>query len=188
MKHICVSPLVIPILFFCISCGETKILFHPDSEDWFKNGNAEWQNISEEIIGSANGGSGFIMTKDAYKDFILELEFYPDKTINSGVFIRCKNYELAYVDCYEINIWDEHPNQKSRTGAIVSRATPLAHVNTLNKWNTYIIKNQNNHLQVWVNGILTADLENDELSEGYIGLQAAETGTIKFRNVKIKVL
>jgi len=64
----------------------------------------------------------------------------------------------------------------------------LAHVNTLNKWNTYKIKTQNNHLQVLVNSILTADLENDNLSEGYIGLQAAEMGTIKFRNVKIKVL
>lgn len=188
MKHIRVSPLVILVLFFCISCGDAKILFHPDNEDWFENGDAKWLNISEEIVGSINGGSGYVMTKDVYKDFILELEFYPDKTINSGVFIRCKNFELSHDDCYEINIWDEHPNQKNRTGAIVSRTTPLAHVNTLNKWNMYKIKMQNNHLQVWVNGILISDLENDELSEGYIGLQSAETGTIKFRNVKIKVL
>lgn len=188
MKHIRISTLVILVIFFCTSCGGAKILFHPDNEDWFEKGDAKWLNTSEEIVGSANGGSGFIMTKDAYKDFILELEFYPDKTINSGVFVRCKNYEIAYNDCYEVNIWDEHPNQKSRTGAIVSRAIPLVYVNTLNKWNTYKIKIKNNHLQVWVNSILTADLENDELSEGYIGLQAAETGTIKFRNVKIKVL
>jgi len=67
-------------------------------------------NIYEELIVSTNGGSGFIMTKDVYKDFILELEFHLDKTINSGVFICCKNYELSHDDCYEINIWDENPN------------------------------------------------------------------------------
>ena len=42
--------------------------------------------------------------------------------------------------------------------------------------------------QVWVNGILTADIRDEVLIEGYIGLQAMGTGEIRFRNVKIKTL
>ncbi len=123
-----------------ISCDRSKTLFQPNGTNWLQKGDAEWKITDKEIIGSLVRGTGFIMTKDTYEDFELELEFNPDETINSGIFIRCKDYALSYTDCYEINIWDQHPEQKDRTGAIVSRATPLAQVQTLNKWNTYRIR------------------------------------------------
>jgi hypothetical protein len=168
--------------------SDQLLLFQEQGTSWFEGGEARWDFENNELTGTASGASGFVMTKESYRNFELELEFYPDSTINSGVFVRCSKEEISNVDCYEMNIWDLHPDQKSRTGSVVTRAVPEAHVETLDKWNTYRILCSDDHIQTWVNGVLTIDLENQDLSEGYIALQAAEKGAIKFRNVRLKLL
>ena len=188
LKTIRFHLVAILVLVLNISCLNSKVLFQENSKDWFIKGDANWNFSNNELIGKIKNGAGFIMTQQTYKDFILELEFKPDSTINSGIFIRCKNNNINPTDCYEVNIWDLHPNQEYRTGAIVMKSIPLAMVQTIDKWNTYKIKNETDHIQVWVNGILTADIRDTVLTEGYIGLQATGTGEIRFRNVKIKTL
>lgn len=170
------------------SSPELEILFEENETDWFKEGDADWRFTNNELIGRLDSGTGFVLTKKTYTNFELTVEFNPDSTINSGVFVRCKNKEISNTDCYEINIWDLHPNQENRTGAVVARAKPLAHVETLNKWNTYKVKCEKGHLQAWVNDVLTVDIQNEELTEGYVGLQAAGTGEVRFRNVSLIVL
>lgn len=178
---------VMILLIFMVSCFETaqewNVLFSEDGDDWVANGDAEWKFVNGELVGSLDNGAGFVMTKNSYANFILELEFKPDSTINSGIFIRCKENAISNVDCYEINIWDLHPNQDSRTGAVVTRAKPLKKIETLNKWNTYKIKNYKDHLQVWINDVKLIDIKDNDLTEGPIALQAAESGKILFRNV-----
>ncbi len=188
LKKIKFHLLVILVLLLNISCLNSQSLFQENIKDWFIKGDANWNFSNKELIGKIKNGAGFVMTEQKYKDFILELEFKPDSTINSGIFIRCKNNDISPTDCYEVNIWDLHPNQDYRTGAIVMKSIPLAMVQTIEKWNTYKIKNEKDHIQVWVNGILTADIRDKVLTEGYIGLQATGTGEIRFRNVKIKTL
>lgn len=188
LKTIRFHLVAILVLVSNISCLNSKVLFQENSKDWFIKGDANWNFSNNELIGKIKNGAGFIMTQQTYKDFILELEFKPDSTINSGIFIRCKNNNINPTDCYEVNIWDLHPNQEYRTGAIVMKSIPLAMVQTIDKWNTYKIKNETDHIQVWVNGILTANIRDTVLTEGYIGLQATGTGEIRFRNVKIKTL
>ncbi|MEX0361194.1 MAG: DUF1080 domain-containing protein, partial [Allomuricauda sp.] len=178
--------IIVSVLLF--SCNHKEHLFKENVNDWFEKGDASWSFEDGELIGICEEGSGFVMTKNSYKDFSLELEFHPDSTINSGVFLRCKEHNIDAADCHEINIWDLHPNQDFRTGAVVTKAVPLAKVTTLNQWNTYKIKNQGDHLQVWVNDTLTADLRDEILTEGFIGLQAAGKGKIKFRNVTVETL
>jgi hypothetical protein len=180
--------LVIPVLFLNVMCLNAQALFQENTQNWLIKGDANWKFHNNELIGNIINGSGFVMTQQTYKDFVLEMEFKPDSTINSGIFIRCKNFDISATDCYEVNIWDLHPNQDYRTGAIVMKSIPLAIVETIDKWNTYKIKNEKDHIQVWVNGILTADIKDEVLIEGYIGLQAMGTGEIRFRNVKIKTL
>jgi len=176
------------LIFNACGLGESAEtdIFVKDSNDWFQKGRASWKFDGDQLVGTSLGGSGFIMTNKKYQSFTLSLEFYPDTGINSGIFVRCKNKEISNKDCYEMNIWDYHPDQESRTGSIVTRAKPLVNVQTLGKWNSYKITCESNHIRTWINGKLTADIYNDDLSEGYIALQAAETGRIKFRNVKIK--
>jgi hypothetical protein len=133
--------LLIFIAFFtAISCQNSEILFEENGTDWIEEGDANWNFSNNELIGEVSDEVGFIMTQNTYKDFVLELEFKPDSTINSGIFIRCKNFEISAEDCYEVNIWDLHPNQDFRTGAIVAKFKPLAIVETIDKWNTYKIK------------------------------------------------
>ncbi len=183
---------LVGLLLISISCqqgiGSWDAIFIEDSNEWFQEGSASWKFVGDQLIGTSLGGSGFVMTNKKYRSFTLSLEFYPDKGINSGIFVRCKNKEISNKDCYEMNIWDYHPDQESRTGSIVTRAKPLVNVETLVKWNSYKITCEGNHIRTWINGKLTADIYDDDLSEGYIALQAAEHGRIKFKNVKIKEL
>ncbi len=174
------------VLFIIISCNQSQTLFQENPKDWDAYGDANWNFSNNELIGKITDGAGFVMTRQSYKDFILEVEFKPDSTINSGVFIRCKDKDVNPSDCYELNIWDLHPDQDNRTGAIVTRTIPLAYVETINKWNTFRIKAEKDHIQVWINDTLTADTRDEGLFDGYIGLQAKGTGEIRFRNFGIK--
>ncbi len=172
-------------LLSAVACTDSNFLFQENSNSWETFGNAQWNFSKDVLIGKSKDGSGFVMTKKTYKDFVLELEFKPDSTINSGVFIRCSKKELSATDCHEINIWDLHPNQENRTGAIVAKSVPLNHVTTLNKWNTYKIKAEKDSIQVWVNNILMADSKYEYPIEGFIGLQAMGTGEILFRSIRL---
>ncbi|MFS4449506.1 DUF1080 domain-containing protein [Maribacter sp. 2307UL18-2] len=181
--------ILLPFLMaLCSAQTEAEPIFQENGTDYTVEGEATWRFANDELIGSLSEGAGFVMTKASYSDFMLELEFKPDSTINSGVFIRCQKRELSFEDCYEINIWDLHPKQEFRTGAVVSRFSPLKKIKTLNKWNRYRIKNEKDHLQAWINDILVVDLRDADLKNGPIALQAAEKGEIKFRNVKITKL
>jgi len=179
---------ILLLLFIGISCQNSHVLFEENKKNWVIEGDAEWNFINGELTGIIKSGSGFIMTTQSYKDFVLELEFKPDSTINSGVFIRCSSMDIDAISCYELNIWDLHPNQDFRTGAIVTRSVPLKKVETRNNWNQYKIKIKDDHILVWINGILTADMRDKTLIKGYIGLQAAGSGKISFRNIRINNL
>lgn len=189
LKKSGVPLLVITTLFLTTSCTNNQTLFAENGDDWGAYGDAKWEYANGELVGTVNEGEGFVMTQQKYSDFVLELEFKPDDTVNSGVFLRCTDSDdISEVDCHEINISDLHANQDFRTGSIVKKAVPLVKVDTNNKWNTYKIKAEKNRIEVWVNDVLTADLTDDSLIEGYIALQAKDTGEIRFRNVKLQPL
>ncbi len=179
---------VVVILLIGVSCKNTETLFQESKNNWITIGEASWVINNDEIAGKVKDDAGFITSKNQFRNFILELEFKPDSTINSGVFVRCENDPIGASNCYEINIWDSNPNHDYRTGGVVNTFATLSQIETIGKWNTYKIKCENNHLQAWVNGILTADFKDDKHIEGYVGLQAQGSGEIKFRNVKIREL
>lgn len=178
-------------LVLCItlfSCNQSKETLNTDFEGWEIFGGADWNLNNGVLLGTVSDTVGFVMSKAQYKDFVLELDFKPDSRINSGIYIRCQNKEISFTDCYEINIWDLHPNQDFRTGSVVNRAPPLAFVETNDQWNTYKIHIKGDHIEAWINGVKTVDLTDDSLITGYIALQAMGTGEVSFRKVKIQAL
>ena len=179
------------LLSLLLSCKATDVAIPTTSlsdylRGWEIIGTADWELDKGVLTGS--DGEGYFVTTQAYDDVILEAEFHPDATINSGIFIRCPEGEQSATGCYEINIWDNHVNQEYRTGSIVTHGKPLKHINSVGKWNQYKIKAKGNRIQVWLNGKKTADLRDTKTSGGYIALQVNGQGIIKFRNVKIRAI
>ena len=188
LKKIVVQFVIITASFFAGSLANAQALFQQSSRDWDQFGDAKWEFSNNELVGTISKGAGFAMTQQTFSDFILTLEFKPDSTINSGIYIRCGKKVINTTDCYEVNIWDSNPNQNYRTGALVTKSNALAVVETRNQWNTLKIKFERDHIQVWVNNTLTTDTRDTMLSEGYIGLQALGNGEIRFRNINIESL
>lgn len=176
-------------LFACasVNAAEPQALFDGQSLDgWVAFGDIDWRVEEGAIVGEGSG-DGFITTKRLYGDYSLTVEFWVDATTNSGVFLRCQDRRYIHPDtCLELNIWDEHPKQVARTGAIVFRAMPpLAQVQTVGKWNTYEVRVQGSDVEVRVNGELTAELDDADPTAGFIALQHWEVGTVKFRKVEL---
>ena len=176
------------LILWSSGCRNTGGYLTVAAINWKEGGDASWQFENGGIIGRADGGTGWLMSEQVFSDYQLTLEFYPDSTINSGIFIRCADENLSMVTCYEINIWDHHPDQQNRTGAIVSRTQPLNHVETIGKWNTYRILARGGHIEAWINDIKVVDHKDETLPAGHIALQAAGTGEIRFRKVKYSEL
>ena len=161
----------------------------PNLDSWSQTGDANWISTAGITKSTNQSGTGFLVSTKQYDDFELTVEFKPDATVNSGVLVRCQEPEdIALSNCYEINIWDQHPNQDYRTGAIVIHSIPpFVHLNSVGKWNQYRIIASGDKLSVWLNEELTAGMTTAEFSRGHIALQSAG-GKVQFRNLSIKTI
>ena len=152
-------------------------------------GGANWSFTDGEARASSGTAMGFLVSRDAYRDFELELEVHVGDPHNSGVFIRCPDRtKIAATSCYDINIYDKRPDQSGRTGAVPGFFTPpLAHVDAAGRWNTVSIIAKGARLTVAINGVTTVDGEGPLVNAGVIALQWGE-GDVRFRNVRVKQL
>jgi 3-keto-disaccharide hydrolase len=149
-------------------------------------GNADWK--VEDGTLAATKGTGFLVTPKAYGNFELKAEFWADKAVNSGIFLRCAEGAPSATACYEVNIFDTHAEWP--TGSINNVKTVLPEKpNTTEKWNTFEITAEGNRLVLKLNGKTTVDARDDRRANGTIALQeggANASGLIRFRNVKIR--
>ena len=168
-------------------------------ENFDRVGDANWRAEGAAIVAD-RGKSGFLVSKSAYKDFELRVEFWAESDTNSGVFIRCNNREkIDSKNCYEVNIWDNRPDPKYGTGAIVDvAAVPVPLMNRAGgRWNTYEITAKGQHMTVRLNGVKTVEVDETKINHaaGAFGLQyavggekGAQGGPIKWRKVQIRPL
>ena len=156
-----------------------------DFRDWTSVGSAIWEFKNNELIGRE--GDGFLVSNSTYREFELSVDFWISEDTNSGIFILCQDRaSINPESCYELNIWDNHPNQEARTGSIVGRVMPpLAEVTTEGRWNTYQVIIRDSTITVKVNDILTAKLKEKNLQAGFVALQKWGSGQVRFRNLKI---
>ncbi len=169
--------------------GSDEPLTDANLKGWTVVGDSVWQVAGNTVMVKHADTTTFLRTNKAYQNFHLKLEFWVDDQTNSGVFFRCaETKEISPFNCYEANIWDNHPNQAFRTGALVMIAEPIAQVDTLEKWNSYDIIAKGQQITLKVNGEVTSRVQTDKFSAGAIALQYAGTGVIKFRNLSIREL
>jgi hypothetical protein len=162
---------------------------NPSLDDWDVLGENRWVIADDGAVeATGEGPASFLVTKPDYTDFELQVEFWADEPANSGVFLRCSSRETINQDnAYEVNIFDQRPDQTYATGAVVGVAPPSQQMLAANQWNTFDIHIQGGHIMVNMNGTDTVDIEHDGWDSGPIGLQHG-AGTIRFRSVRIRPL
>lgn len=145
--------------------------------------------VSDGAILLQSGEDGYLVSQSSYGSYDLSIEFWADRQVNSGVFVHCGNpQDISPVSCYEINIWDEHPRQEYRTGAIVTHVRPRVRLDTVGQWNRYDISVGQDAIVVLLNGVEVSRLEKPEKSQGYLAFQRQNGGEVRFRNITLKPL
>ena len=171
-------------------------------EGWEKHsGTAEYRVENGAIIGKTVAGTGntFLCTTRKYGDFILELEFKVDPSMNSGIQFRSNYYtedteiEIAgkkkkfpadRVHGYQFEI---DPSPRSYSGGVYDEARRGWLFDLKNNeaarqafkqgdWNVARIECRGDHLQTFINGVPAADFKDAMTAEGVIALQVHGIG------------
>ncbi|AYN66526.1 DUF1080 domain-containing protein [Euzebyella marina] len=209
-----VNGLALTALILLGSCGETakddtpwvEIFDGKTFNGWSqKGGKANYEVRDGIIVGSTvhDTPNSFMTSDKMYGDFILELDYKVDSTMNSGIQIRSNsypNYMNGRVHGYQIEI---DPSERAWSAGIYDEArrgwlnpmtdNPEAQkAFKQNDWNHYRIEAIGDTLQTWINGVPAANLIDDKTASGFIGLQVhsirkeSKEGTeIMWRNIKI---
>ncbi|MGB5460266.1 MAG: DUF1080 domain-containing protein [Eudoraea sp.] len=170
-----------------------------------KGGEAHYTVRDEIIVGSTvhDTPNTFLTTDGMYGDFILELEYKVDSTMNSGIQIRSNSfphYRNGRVHGYQIEI---DPSDRAWSAGIYDEAR-RGWLNTMdnnpkaqqafkqNDWNHYRIEAIGDTLKTWINDVPAAYLIDDKTSNGFIGLQVHSIGKdqkegteIQWKNIRI---
>ncbi len=169
------------------------------------NGTAKYEVKDGTIVGISKFGTpnSFLVTEKNYGDFILELEFKVDKTLNSGIQFRSESkpdYKEGKVHGYQYEI---DPGDRAWTGGIFDEGRrgwlyPLTKNQAgrlafkKNDWNKARIEAVGNSIKTFLNGVPCSDLLDDMTPSGFIALQVhqvkdpARSGlTVAWRNIRI---
>jgi hypothetical protein len=159
-------------------------------ENWQRIGAANWRivdGVAQADTGE-KGKNSFLMSRQAYGDFMLRAEFWVSDDANSGIYMRCPDLnDITDRNCTEANIFDQRPDPTYGTGAITHLSAIRDMPKAGGKWNTFEITAQGPRIVVMMNGVKTAETDRAHALRGNIGLQWAQ-GVVKFRKVEIKPL
>lgn len=171
------------------------------------NGQAPYRVEDGSIVGTSVKGqpNSFLATEKTYGDFILEFEAWCDPTLNSGVQFRSESYpeyQNGRVHGYQCEMdpsdraWSGGIYDEARRGWLVTltdnKEGQAAYKKT--DWNKFRIEAIGNNIRIWLNGVNTANLYDEETLNGFIAFQvhgignndALEGKEIKWRNIRIK--
>lgn len=156
------------------------------TQRWQAVGNAPWRWDQGALL--ADGGDGFVVSRERYRDFELRVEVMIEPQTNSGVFIRCADpQDVSPTTCYEVNLWDDRDGAYA-TGSIVQLAEPATRLRASGQWSTLYIRAQGKQLLVRLNDVPAVQLDNAAHAEGHIALQFRGSGSVRFRRVDLRPL
>lgn len=168
-------------------------------------GEANYKVENGVITGTtvANTPNTFLTTNEYYGDFIFEVEYKVDSTMNSGIQIRSNSlpyYRDGIVHGYQVEI---DPSKRAWSGGIYDEKrrgwlNPLTDnpeaqkAFKQNDWNHYRIEAIGDTIKTWINDVPAAHLIDSKTASGFIGLQVhsihgdQKPGTqIMWKNIRI---
>ncbi|MEH6514293.1 MAG: DUF1080 domain-containing protein [Maribacter arcticus] len=147
-------------------------------------GEATYAVKDNSIVGTTvhNTPNSFMTSDKMYGDFILELDYKVDPSMNSGIQIRSNSlphYMDGRVHGYQIEI---DPSERAWSAGIYDEArrgwlnpmtdNPEAQkAFKQNEWNHYRIEAIGDTLKTWINDVPAAYLIDDKTDKGFIALQ-----------------
>lgn len=175
-------------------------------EGWTQKGGEALYGIRDgAIVGTTvrETPNSFLATEKMYDDFILELEYKVDPSMNSGIQIRSNSfpyYRNGRVHGYQVEIdpsdraWSAGIYDEARRGWLyaLEGQSKAQKAFIQNEWNHYRIEAIGDTIKTWINDIPAAYLIDDKTSYGFIALQVHSIGEdqkegteIMWRNIKI---
>ncbi|MGI9547435.1 MAG: 3-keto-disaccharide hydrolase, partial [Flavobacteriaceae bacterium] len=205
--------ILIPALIFLNSCRPDPIvepwesLFDGEKLDgWsIKGGEAIYEVRDGQIIGKTvrNTPNTFLTSDRHFGDFILELEYKVDPSMNSGIQIRSQSlpyYRNGTVHGYQVEIdpseraWSAGIYEEQRRGWLhpITENQKAQEAFNQNDWNHYRVEAIGDTIKTWINGVAAAHLVDENSDSGFIGLQVhsinedQEEGTeVIWKNIQI---
>ena len=156
-----------------------------------------------------------LVTKDEFGDFELEVEWRIGEAGNSGILYRgSEEYDHIYWSAPEYQLLDDEKasDNKSRLtcagAAYALYPSPPGHLKPVGQWNATRIVARGAHVEHWLNGAKLVEYElwspdweakvqaskfkdwpnYGRAKRGHIALQGDHSGTLGFRNIRIREL
>jgi len=171
----------------------TNLIKNNSLEGWnIKGGEAKYIVEDGVIIGTtaANTPNTFLTTNEMYSDFIFEIDFKVDSTMNSGIQIRSNSlpyYRDGMVHGYQVEI---DPSKRAWSGGLYDEKR-RKWLHTLennpeaqkafkqNEWNHYRVEAIGDTIKTWINDVPASYLIDDKTASGFFGLQVHSIGKNK---------
>ena len=164
-----------------------------------KGGEAPFKVENGVVIGTtaANTPNTFLTTDKMYSNFIFEIDFKVDSTINSGIQIRSNSlpyYRDGMVHGYQVEI---DPSKRAWSGGIYDEKR-RKWLHTLennseaqkafkqNEWNHFRVEAIGDTIKTWINGVPASYLIDDKTNSGFFGLQVHSIGKNKSTDLASK--
>ncbi|HAJ81098.1 MAG: hypothetical protein CMP12_22260 [Zunongwangia sp.] len=203
------------LLVSIFSCKESsekqkpgKALFNgQDLSGWTQmGGEANYAVEDGIIVGKTVSGTpnSFLTTDKMYDDFILELDYKVDSSMNSGIQIRSNSiasYQNGRVHGYQIEIdpseraWSAGIYDEGRRGWLVDldNNSKAQKAFKQGEWNHYRIEAIGDTIKTWINGVPASFLIDDKTASGFIALQVHSIAkddkpgkTIMWKDIRIQ--
>lgn len=172
-------------------------------EGWSARAKGDVQAKNGEIQILSKGANLWLVHEDTFADFDLTVEAHmPDDAYNSGIGFRCSNadnggqgkpkgYQCEVAGTksgmiYAIGsgwVWPKGKEETERFRKMSQGAFKDG------EWNKFRIRCEGDRIQIWVNGVETADVRDDRFTKGSVALQHHGKGGLhRFRNIRIRKL
>ncbi len=176
-----------------------KPLFNGKNLDGWHGDARLWKVVNGEIVGSTEGNpletNTFLISNGTYANFIFRAKMKL-RNHNSGIQFRSEELPNFVVkgyqaDAAENNYWGCIYEERGKRGVMVnSYKEKGSTVVKLKDWNDYEIRAEGDHIQIFLNGLKTADIHDSLKLDGIIAFQLHKGPPMEayFKDVEIKVL